>query len=96
MIEGDDDLRVGNAHTRGNLRNKETNWEVKCQLESWSYCCPGRGAREGGQVEGRMWFDSIKDWGDLPTSVKCNERAGSSFIPRTCNLWNVLPSSCFP
>ena len=20
----------------------------------------------------------------------------SSFIPRTCNLWNVLPSSCFP
>ena len=20
----------------------------------------------------------------------------SSFIPRTCNLWNVLPSCCFP
>ena len=20
----------------------------------------------------------------------------SSFIPRTCNLWNLLPSSCFP
>ena len=20
----------------------------------------------------------------------------SSFTPRTCNLWNVLPSSCFP
>ena len=20
----------------------------------------------------------------------------SSFIPRTCNLWNILPSSCFP
>ena len=20
----------------------------------------------------------------------------SSFFPRTCNLWNVLPSSCFP
>ena len=20
----------------------------------------------------------------------------SSFIPRTCNIWNILPSSCFP
>ena len=20
----------------------------------------------------------------------------SSFIPRTCNVWNALPSSCFP
>ena len=35
---------------------------------------------------------------DLP-SLLPNPRTlshKSSFIPRTCNLWNVLPSSCFP
>ena len=30
----------------------------------------------------------------LPTSQNISHK--SSFIPRTCNLWNVLPSSCFP
>ena len=30
----------------------------------------------------------------LPTSRNLSRK--SSFIPRTCNLWNVLPSSCFP
>ena len=30
----------------------------------------------------------------LPTSRTLSHK--SSFIPRTCNLWNVLPSSCFP
>ena len=30
----------------------------------------------------------------LPTSQTLSHK--SSFIPRTCNLWNVLPSSCFP
>ena len=30
----------------------------------------------------------------LPTSRTLSHQ--SSFIPRTCNLWNVLPSSCFP
>ena len=30
----------------------------------------------------------------LPTSRILFHK--SSFIPRTCNLWNVLPSSCFP
>ena len=30
----------------------------------------------------------------LPTSRTLAHK--SSFIPRTCNLWNVLPSSCFP
>ena len=30
----------------------------------------------------------------LPTSRTLSHN--SSFIPRTCNLWNVLPSSCFP
>ena len=29
----------------------------------------------------------------LPTSRTLSHK--SSFIPRTCNLWNVLPSSCF-
>ena len=29
----------------------------------------------------------------LPTSRTLSHK---SFIPRTCNLWNVLPSSCFP
>ena len=30
----------------------------------------------------------------LPTSRTLSHK--SSFIPRTCNLWNLLPSSCFP
>ena len=30
----------------------------------------------------------------LPTSQTLSHK--SSFIPRTCNLWNILPSSCFP
>ena len=30
----------------------------------------------------------------LPTSRILSHK--SSFIPRTCNSWNVLPSSCFP
>ena len=30
----------------------------------------------------------------LPTSRTLSHK--SSYIPRTCNLWNVLPSSCFP
>ena len=30
----------------------------------------------------------------LPTSRTLSHQ--SSFIPRTCNLWSVLPSSCFP
>ena len=30
----------------------------------------------------------------LPTSRTLSHK--SSLIPRTCNLWNVLPSSCFP
>ena len=30
----------------------------------------------------------------LPISRTLSHK--SSFIPRTCNLWNVLPSSCFP
>ena len=30
----------------------------------------------------------------LPTSPILSHRP--SFIPRTCNLWNVLSSSCFP
>ena len=30
----------------------------------------------------------------LPTSQTLSHK--SLFIPRTCNLWNVLPSSCFP
>ena len=30
----------------------------------------------------------------LPTSQTLSHK--SSFIPRTCNLWNALPSSCFP
>ena len=30
----------------------------------------------------------------LPTSRTLSHK--SSFIPRTCNLWSVLPSSCFP
>ena len=30
----------------------------------------------------------------LPTSRTLSQK--SSFIPRTCNLWNALPSSCFP
>ena len=30
----------------------------------------------------------------LPTSRTLSLK--SSFIPRTCNLWNALPSSCFP
>ena len=30
----------------------------------------------------------------LPTSRTLSHK--SSFIPRACNLWNVLPSSCFP
>ena len=30
----------------------------------------------------------------LPTARTLSHK--SSFIPRTCNLWNVLPSSCFP
>ena len=30
----------------------------------------------------------------LPTSRTISHK--SSFIPRTCNLWNLLPSSCFP
>ena len=30
----------------------------------------------------------------LPTSRTLSHK--SSFIPRTCNLWNVLPSSCLP
>ena len=30
----------------------------------------------------------------LPTSRTLSHK--SSFIPKTCNLWNVLPSSCFP
>ena len=30
----------------------------------------------------------------LPTSRTLSHK--SSFISRTCNLWNVLPSSCFP
>ena len=30
----------------------------------------------------------------LPTSRTLSHK--SSFIPTTCNLWNVLPSSCFP
>ena len=30
----------------------------------------------------------------LPTSRTLSYK--SSFIPRTCNLWNVLPTSCFP
>ena len=30
----------------------------------------------------------------LPTSRNLSQK--SSFVPRACNLWNVLPSSCFP
>ena len=30
----------------------------------------------------------------LPSSRTLSHK--SSFIPRTCNLWNVLPPSCFP
>ena len=30
----------------------------------------------------------------LPSSQTLSHK--SSFIPRTCNLWNVLPSSCLP
>ena len=30
----------------------------------------------------------------LPASRTLSHK--SSFIPRTCNLWNILPSSCFP
>ena len=30
----------------------------------------------------------------LPTSRTLSHK--SSFIPRTCNLWNLLPSYCFP
>ena len=30
----------------------------------------------------------------LPTLRTLSHK--SPFIPRTCNLWNVLPSSCFP
>ena len=30
----------------------------------------------------------------LPTSRALSHK--SSFIPRTCNLWSLLPSSCFP
>ena len=30
------------------------------------------------------------------TAYFMNSISQSSFIPRTCNLWNVLPSSCFP
>ena len=30
----------------------------------------------------------------LPTSRTLSHK--SSFIPRTCSLWDVLPSSCFP
>ena len=34
---------------------------------------------------------------DRGTCIKCGTLSHkSSFIPRTCNLWNVLPSSCFP
>ena len=44
-------------------------------------------------------FDGARGTGSsqaLTLSHPLLETEQSSFIPRTCNLWNVLPSSCFP
>ena len=33
---------------------------------------------------------------DVQLGVSATLSHKSSFVPRTCNSWNVLPSSCFP
>ena len=40
--------------------------------------------------------DGHHDHNDCNDDDDYGDYGDSSFIPRTCNLWNVLPAYCFP
>ena len=60
-----------------------------------AYTKPQHTKKEGGGYDEREIRSGFIDLRFERGQVSRTLSHKSSFIPRTCNLWNVLPSSCF-